>query len=164
MIPPTFLNVQRASRQCVPDSSFRFECCSTTRLGYVWNRVVQVLKFVDGIIDRLKACNVEYGEDSGRLRRRSRSASGEPSLPTASLAWPLAVCNKSFGLNQFQIIYAGRPRLGASRMQPSRRRFRRMNPLLMTLLPLCYRTISFTVSLIRLVLFIPRTKYLHETG
>lgn len=143
---------------------FRFECCSTTRLGYVWNRVVQVLKFVDGIIDRLKACNVEYGEDSGRLRRCSRSASGEPSLPTASLAWPLAVCNKSFGLNQFQIIYAGRPRLGASRMQPSRRRFRRMNPLLMTLLPLCYRTISFTVSLIRLVLFIPRTKYLHETG
>lgn len=75
-----------------------------------------------------------------------------------------AVCNKSFGLNQFQIIYAGRPRLGASRMQPSRRRFRRMNPLLMTLLPLCYRTISFTVSLIRLILFIPRTKYLHETG
>lgn len=29
---------------------------------------------------------MEYGEDSGRLRRCSRSASGEPSLPTASLA------------------------------------------------------------------------------
>lgn len=55
-----------------------------------------------------------------------KSASGEPSLPTS-----LAVCNKSFGLNQFQIIYAGRPRLGASRMQPSRRTFRRMNSLLM---------------------------------
>lgn len=46
------------------------------------------------------------GEDSGRLRRSERTPAA---ISSAHSRVAVSFCNKSFGPNQFQIIYAARP-------------------------------------------------------